>query len=38
ALKDIKNTGRTNVVGRVDEEYLFLLDYINMAQRFKITE
>ncbi|MBW5399832.1 DUF871 domain-containing protein [Brachyspira pilosicoli] len=38
ALKDIKNTGRTNVVGRIDEEYLFLLDYINMAQRFKITE
>ncbi|WP_297285940.1 MupG family TIM beta-alpha barrel fold protein [uncultured Brachyspira sp.] len=38
ALKDIKNTGRTNVVGKVNEEYLFLLDYINMAQRFKITE
>lgn len=38
ALKDMKNTGRTNIVGKVDEEYLFLLDYINMSQRFKITE
>ncbi|MEI0579864.1 DUF871 domain-containing protein [Brachyspira pilosicoli] len=38
ALKDMRNTGRTNIVGKINEEYLFLLDYINMAQRFKITE
>ncbi|PCG18793.1 MupG family TIM beta-alpha barrel fold protein [Brachyspira sp. G79] len=38
ALKDMKNTSRTNVVGKIDEDYLFLLDYINMAQRFKITQ
>lgn len=38
ALKDMKNTSRTNVVGRIDEDYLFLLDYINMAHRFKITQ
>ncbi|WP_300367092.1 DUF871 domain-containing protein [Brachyspira sp.] len=38
ALKDIKNTGRTNVVGKINDEYLFLLDYISPAKRFKITE
>lgn len=38
ALKDIKNTGKTNVVGHICEEYLFLLDYIKPAQRFKIKE
>lgn len=38
ALKNVKNTGRTNVVGRIKDEYLFLLDYISPAKRFKITE
>lgn len=38
ALKDMKNTGRTNIVGHICEEYLFLLDYIKPAQRFKIKE
>lgn len=38
ALKDMKNTGRTNIVGHICEEYLFLLDYIKPAQRFRIRE
>ncbi|PWZ78244.1 DUF871 domain-containing protein, partial [Staphylococcus pseudintermedius] len=38
ALKDLKNTGRTNVVGRIKDEYLFLLDYISPAKRFIIRE
>lgn len=38
ALKDMKNTGRTNIVGHIDEEYLFLLDYIKTSQNFRIIE
>lgn len=38
ALKDMENTGRTNIVGRIDDDYLFLLDSFKPAQRFKITE
>lgn len=38
ALRDLENTGRTNVVGRIDDDYLFLLDYIKPAHRFLITE
>lgn len=38
ALKDLKNTGRTNIVGRIKDEYLFLLDYISPAKRFIIRE
>lgn len=38
ALRDMKNTGRTNVVGSIYDEYLFLLDKIKPAQKFKIAE
>lgn len=38
ALKDMKNTGRTNVVGYIKDEYLFLLDYIKASQNFRIEE
>ena len=38
ALKDMKNTGRTNVVGHICDEYLYLLDYIKPAQKFRIKE
>ena len=38
ALKDLKNTGRTNIVGKIKDEYLFLLDYISPAKRFIIRE
>lgn len=34
ALKDMKNSGKTNVVGRIKEEELFLLDYIEPWQKF----
>nr|WP_297276545.1 phospho-sugar glycosidase domain-containing protein [uncultured Brachyspira sp.] len=34
----MKNTGRTNVVGKINDEYLFLLDYISPAKRFLIKE
>lgn len=40
ALKDMKNTGKTNVVGKVLDEELFLLDYIEPWSKFsfKIKE
>lgn len=38
ALKDMENSGRTNVVGRVVEEELFLLDYIEAWQKFGMVE
>jgi hypothetical protein len=38
ALKDMKNYGKTNVVGKIAEEELFLLDYIKPWQKFKIEE
>ncbi|MBS4536721.1 DUF871 domain-containing protein [Clostridium sp. D2Q-14] len=34
ALKDMKNSGKTNVVGRIREEEIFLLDYIKPWQKF----
>lgn len=34
ALKDMKNTGKTNVVGKVVDEEVFLLDYINPWSKF----
>lgn len=38
ALKDMKNYGKTNVVGRIADEELFLLDYINPWQKFAFSE
>ncbi|WP_425446433.1 DUF871 domain-containing protein [Dethiothermospora halolimnae] len=35
ALKGMKNSGRTNVVGRISKEELYLLDYIKPWQKFK---
>ena len=34
ALKDMKNTGKTNVVGRIVEDEIFLLDYIKPWSKF----
>ncbi|MBS5951005.1 MAG: DUF871 domain-containing protein [Clostridium sp.] len=34
ALKDMKNTGKTNVVARIVEEEVFLLDYIKPWSKF----
>ncbi len=36
ALKDMKNSGRTNVVGRISPEEVFLLDYIEPWQKFRL--
>ncbi|MFL0267065.1 DUF871 domain-containing protein [Candidatus Clostridium radicumherbarum] len=38
ALKDMKNTGKTNVVGRISEEELFLLNYIGPWSKFSFIE
>jgi len=38
ALKDMENSGKTNVVGRVVGEELFLLDYIEAWQKFGLVE
>lgn len=38
ALKDMENSGKTNVVGRIAEEEVFLLDYIEAWQKFGIVE
>lgn len=38
ALKDMDNSGKTNVVGRIVENELFLLDYIEAWQKFGIVE
>lgn len=38
ALKDMKNSGKTNVVGRIVEEELFLLDYVEAWQKFGLVE
>ncbi len=35
ALKDMKNSGKSNVVGRIRDEELFLLDYIRPWQKFR---
>lgn len=34
ALKDMKNTGKTNVVGKIVDEEIFLLDYIEPWMKF----
>ena len=38
ALKDMKNTGKTNVVGRITEEEIMLLDYIEPWSKFGFRE
>lgn len=38
AIKDMKNSGKTNIVGRIVEDELFILDYIKPWQKFKFTE
>ncbi len=38
ALVDMKNTGKSNVVGKIREEELFLLDYILPWQKFRFRE
>lgn len=38
ALKSMKNSGKTNVVGRIIEEEIFLLDYLEPWMKFKFTE
>lgn len=37
ALKDMKNTGKSNVVGRIVEEEVFILEKLKPWQRFKLT-
>lgn len=37
ALNDMKNSGKSNVVGHIVEEELFLLDYIKPWQKFVLT-
>ncbi|MGL5756405.1 MAG: DUF871 domain-containing protein [Paraclostridium sp.] len=37
ALCDMKNSGKTNVVGRIREEEIFILDYIKPWQKFTFT-
>ncbi|MGL5327651.1 MAG: DUF871 domain-containing protein [Peptostreptococcaceae bacterium] len=34
-LKDMKNSGKSNVVGRIKEEEIFIIDYIKPWQKFK---
>ncbi|KUO72975.1 MAG: outer surface protein [Clostridia bacterium BRH_c25] len=36
ALKDMDNCGRTNVVGRVSEKEIYLLDHIEPWQKFRL--
>lgn len=38
ALNDMENSGKSNVVARVREEELFLLDYIQPWQKFRFRE
>lgn len=38
ALQDRKNSGNTNVVGRIDEDEIFLIDTIKPWQHFAFTE
>ncbi|WP_041140323.1 DUF871 domain-containing protein [Beduini massiliensis] len=37
ALKDMKNSGKTNVIGHIREEEIFLIDYIKSSQPFTFT-
>jgi len=38
ALKDMENSGRTNVVGRISDEEIFLLDHIEPWQKFRLKD
>mgnify|MGYP000872139318 CR=1 FL=1 len=38
ALKDMKNYGKTNVVGRISNDEIFLLDYVKPWQKFGFTK
>lgn len=38
AIKEMKNDGRVNVVGRISDDELFLLDYIRPWSNFKFSE
>lgn len=38
AVNDMKNSGKSNVVGRIREEELFLIDYIKPWQKFSFRE
>ncbi len=38
ALRDMVNSGKTNVVGRIREEEIFILDYIKPWQKFSFKE
>ncbi|MCM3478476.1 MULTISPECIES: DUF871 domain-containing protein [Bacillaceae] len=38
AIKNMENSGRTNVVGRIREEEIFLLDYIKPWGKFAFSE
>lgn len=38
ALQDMVNSGKTNVVGRIREEEIFILDYIKPWQKFSFKE
>ncbi|AMC93040.1 outer surface protein [Erysipelothrix larvae] len=37
AKTDMKNSGKSNVVGRINEDEVFLLDYIKPWQKFEFT-
>lgn len=38
ARKDMENSGKTNIVGRIREEEIFLIDYLKPWQTFKFIE
>ena len=38
AKKEMRNTGKSNVVGRISEEEIFLIDYIKPWQKFSFVE
>jgi hypothetical protein len=38
ALKDMRNTGKTNVIGRIIHDELFLLDYLEPWMKFGFTQ
>lgn len=37
ALKDMKNSGKTNVIGRIREEEIFLIDYLKPWDKFAFS-
>ena len=37
ALRDMKNSGKSNVVGRIKEDEIFILDYIKPWQKFNFN-